>query len=489
MKDIIVVGGGTAGWITALSVKHSYPDYNVTVVASSNIGILGAGEGTTPHFVSFLKNIGIDVSELIKETNATLKIGIEFVNWSKKSQSYFHPFDSTTYSINYGLRDLYATQLVSGNLNKICFGHYLSAEKKVPIHKDTAEHLSSFALHFDARLLAEYLEKVALDRGIKCVDAEVKNISAKENGQIEKLILNNGDSIALDFVFDCSGFKRLILGSFYNATWRSYSDILPMNSAAPFFLPIDETVKPVTEAIAMKYGWVWKIPTKNRYGCGYVFDSNYISKEEAIKEVEDYFGTKIDSPTCFSFEAGAYEQVLVNNCMAIGLSQGFIEPLEATSIWTSLEFLDLFLREDGINNTSPYYIEEFNKNCLEFTENIKNFIHFHYLCDRNDSLFWREFRDKNPTPEIIKKNIGYINSNTNLKLSPEKIGGFAKESWLYVGAGLESFDVSIFKELLKNVDKNVAESRCAEFKGYVTDVCSQCISHQDLLDDPKCYGL
>ena len=244
MFKYVIVGGGTAGWLTALFVKEKFPYSDVTVIASSEIGILGAGEGTTPPFMNFLAKIKINPNEIISNCLGTIKTGIKFNNWSGDTKHYFHNFLADT-------------------------------------------RQGDSALHFDANLLAKYLQTVGIERGIKLVDNEVTDVCADSNNNITSLILKDKTSIDLDFVFDCSGFRRLIIGKHYNAKWTSYKKILPVDRAMPFFLQNDNTNLPVyTEAIALRHGWMWKIPVQGRYGCGYVFDSSRATDSEIKEEIE-----------------------------------------------------------------------------------------------------------------------------------------------------------------------------------------------------------
>jgi len=344
----VVLGGGTAGWLTALYVKENFPYSDVTVIASSEIGILGAGEGTTPPFINFLKEINISFDDIVTHAKGTIKKGIKFTNWSGNKKQYFHNFESG---------------LTQGNT----------------------------ALHFDANLLAKYLQSKGLERGIKLIDKEVTSIQGKDN--ITGLILKDNSIVPLDFVFDCSGFKRLIIGKHYNTPWKSYQSILPVNRAMPFFLENNNKNLPeYTEAIAMKHGWMWKIPVQGRYGCGYVFDKSHATDEEIKNEIEEYLNVEIISPRMFSFDAGCYETTWINNCVAIGLSSGFAEPLEATSIWIQTESIQYLLKSiTGIISNNINAKKGYNLAIQNMNSEIANFLHFHYLTERDDTNFWNSF--------------------------------------------------------------------------------------------------
>ena len=383
MFKYVIVGGGTAGWLTALFVKEKFPYSDVTVIASSEIGILGAGEGTSPPFINFLAKIKINPDEIISNCLGTVKTSIKFTNWCGDTKHYYHNFLSDT-------------------------------------------RQGDSALHFDANLLAKYLQTVGIERGIKLVDNEVTDVCANSNNNITSLILKDKTSIDLDFVFDCSGFRRLIIGKHYNAKWASYKKILPVDRAMPFFLQNDNTNLPVyTEAIALRHGWMWKIPVQGRYGCGYVFDSSRATDSEIKEEIEEYLGHEIISPRMFSFDAGCFEDTWINNCVAIGLSSGFSEPLEATSIWVQITSLTFLLKNiNGIISIDTGAKRRYNDAVKTMNSEIAKFLHFHYLTNRRDSDFWRSFEVPKVfnmhssgelltfaeySWEIIRKGIGYGN--------------------------------------------------------------------------------
>lgn len=355
MNKFVIIGGGTAGWVTALTVKRFIPYSDVTVIASSDIGILGAGEGVTPHFNELMSDLGISMEDIYKNASATVKKGIKFTNWNGDGSSYFHPFWDEKH-----------------------------------------------AVHFDASKLAHYLQSVAISRGVKHIDDIVTKINTKANGDIESFGLQMSDTVPANFVFDCSGLHRLIIGKHFAAEWEDYSASLPCSRALPFFIQHDNVDLPeYTEAIAMKHGWVWKIPVQGRYGCGYVFDKRYITDEQAMEEVKELFGDVV-SPRVFNFTAGAYKTPWINNCIAIGLSSGFTEPLEATSIWIQILSLRHYLLQE------PYYvrgnrhvIDSYNEFVGNVNKYMKDFIHAHYLSKRSDSKFWLEFRSRQVTPEYV----------------------------------------------------------------------------------------
>jgi tryptophan halogenase len=421
--NIVVVGGGTAGWLTALYAKKVYPDYNITLVESEEIGILGAGEGATAHLISLFDFLEIPFSDLVKNCNATVKNGIKFTNWSEDGGYFFNPFaskSSASNDYNYfsnpyleqdtGFSHIYSSQF-DHKLDDYSFVQKISNNFCVPFVKNNSvninnpiqkfDNFASWSLHFDARTLAQYLRKIGESRSIVRIEGIVKKIETDENEYINKLLVND-KYIDVDFVFDCSGFKRLIIGNFYKSEWKSHSEYLPAKKAIPFFLPAEKEIPPYTEAIAMDYGWMWKIPLQHRYGCGYVFDSDFISEDDAKKEIDDFLGFEVDSPKTFSFSPGCYKKIWIKNCLSVGLSAGFVEPLEATSLYQLTLTLQIFFSSfTNIKNKNKVFVNKFNSFYFDQTKEIVNFIYLHYVTNKSNTNFWKYFKTNNKTPPFI----------------------------------------------------------------------------------------
>lgn len=474
----VVVGGGTAGWLTALYMRQYYPHASITLIESPEIGILGAGEGTTPHFVQALQELNISVASIINHANGTFKNGIKFTGWNTGAQDdyFYHGF--------YNINDLnFATQTSTGwsevpltvieqvskgeTFNKLDFSVLISDRNAVKFiadsdinNKDLFSKLShyknvgDFALHFDATLLAEHLKYFGRRRNINIISGTVEQIINDKDGYIAELKLKDGPNVSCNFVFDCTGFKRLIIGKHYKSKWKSYKDYLPVNRALPFFVPIDSNapIPPYTEAIAMKYGWMWKIPTRGRFGCGYVFDSNQISDEQAKIEIDRVTGIDTPLPRAFSFEAGVYKKQWIKNCVAIGLSSGFVEPLEATSIWVGLIGIrNVLTHISGITERDESQIEHFNTKMIRTSDDVLTFLHYHYLTNRVDTPFWKDFAVNNKCPEFTQeliannKDVLWVPNLT--RYSPQV---FPPHSWYQVGAGNRFFNQAAAKKALES---------------------------------------
>jgi len=480
MMKFVVVGGGTAGWLTALYLKKHIAYSKVTVIASSEIGILGAGEGTNWDFIKFLKEIDVPVDGVIKHAKGTFKNGIKFTNWNGDGNHYYHPFQDhlgkeTATKNQFDPIPFYLNQVaVEQNFSDLQFTSIISENNCVKYDKDTQQELGLSALHFDANLLAQYLQGVGTDRGITLLDDEVIEIITNKKGDISELKLASGNVCETTFVFDCSGFKRLIIGNFYKSEWVDYQDSLPVNRAIPFFLEHDDKeIPPYTEAIAMKYGWMWKIPVQGRFGCGYVFDSRIVSDDDIKREIVEYLGFEPAFPRVFDFKPGMYKDQWINNCIAIGLSAGFVEPLEATSIQVSTFALRAFAFKinDMIKNRKTTSAE-FNQEMKQTNDHILSFLHFHYLSKRNDTEFWKSFSNNNVAPPFVKK-FSEISKKSfpeehdheylNITVCPpgrKPKNPFSIYSWHMVGAGINYFSPNIASRGLdKYRDFNLEESK------------------------------
>jgi tryptophan halogenase len=380
-KKLVIVGGGTAGWITALYFQKNYTDYEITLIESTELGILGAGESSTPNLGGMLTIMGIDIDDFITNTGATIKTANHFIRWSLNEDAYYHKFEKHA--------DIEQTDFVR------------------------------YGFHFDARRCGAYFKKIALDRGITHIDAIISHFSKKENGDVSHIHLKDNTSIECDYMIDCSGFARVGVGKLYNSEWKSYSEFLPANSAIAYFLPQEKNLKnndaTQTRSIAMKAGWMWQVPLKHRMGCGYVFNDNYISIDEAKKEVEDYLGREIEVVKNFKFEAGSYKDTWINNCISLGLASGFLEPLEGTSlmtlIWSVLKLHNL----GGIENESNR--DRYNEFVRDVNYQSMLFVRHHYNCGRVDTKFWRDIQStKNPKELQTMIDIGFANIKTTSEM-------------------------------------------------------------------------
>lgn len=507
IQKIVVVGGGTAGWLTALMAKQSNPEMDITLIESSEIGILGAGEGSVPSFIEFLKYLDIKISDLVKSCDATIKNAIKFTNWNNDNDFYYHGFASIDPQLSFDAlsskrlpnNPLATTSIYLNNsLNQINFPAKISENNKVPYINEKLENnsssgyqkINSHAIHFNASKLASKLKEIGIDRNIKVIDGEVNTISIDQNNNIESLTLKDGSKIFCDFVFDCSGFHRIIIGKLFNSKWNSYKDFLPVDAAVPFFIDMEDQIPPYTEAIAMKYGWIWKIPLQNRFGCGYVYDSSLISEEEAVKEIEEFLGYEPIYPRKdkggFRFNAGCYEEPWINNCVAIGLSAGFIEPLEATSLGVTTTAIEKILNNsDWIVSNTKEVREEFNKYMVHFNHAVANFIYFHYMGLRKDTKFWEKFSYEN-APQDLKQKLILWKSRIINHYDRDKDNHWLPINWLIIASGIKMIDSSIAKKYINSSQSyDHVINMYDYYVNYQNYKSYECMNHKEFLESLK----
>ena len=342
IKEIVIVGGGSAGWMTAAALSRLLqPEHiQVTVVESEHIGTIGVGEATIPDIINFNGILGIPEDEFMRATNATFKLGIEFENWGKIGERYFHPFGQHGADMQgIDFHQFYLSSKTRGN-QKTIEDYSLCAlaakQNKFQLPSNDPRNVLSqirYAYHFDATLYARFLRTYAETRGVKRIEGKVETIETHtETGFIESLALDNGDIISGDFFFDCTGFRALLLSKTLDVKFKDWTHWLPCNSAQAIACEHNGPLLPYTKAKAKPVGWQWRIPTQKRTGNGYIYSNEFISDDNATDVlISDLDGAAIGAPKQLRFKTGCRESFWEKNCVAIGLSAGFLEPLESTS--------------------------------------------------------------------------------------------------------------------------------------------------------------
>jgi tryptophan 7-halogenase len=398
INSIVVLGGGTAGLITALTVSEKLTSSNITIIASDDIGIIGVGEGSTEHWLNWIQYVNIPFEDVYREAGATVKIGIYFKDWCGPGHRYVHSIDQFDRIERFNRLDRYNFNVLRLPFDKNNANYQtnpgfekLFGDLNVPVFN---RHLNiTNQYHFDTFKLNTYLRKVCEERGIRIVNKVVSDVSINDgDGFITSLKFNDDSIMEGDFFVDCSGFKRVIASKLDNK-WVSYQDYLPMNHAIAFpTAHTSDSYEAYTTATALKAGWSWRIPTQERYGNGYVFCDDYINSEEALNEINESLGEDVQSPARdIKFEAGRVENFWKKNCLCVGLAGSFAEPLEAQSIGFSIQ--QAFGLIDFLQSWrySPDLIEkQYNSTYNNMFENIVSFLQAHYFVHRDDTPFWKE---------------------------------------------------------------------------------------------------
>jgi tryptophan halogenase len=387
---ICVVGAGTAGLIAALTLKNRFKNFNIQIIKSDKVGIVGVGEGSTEHWKQFCNYNKISIYELIKETDATFKYGIMFKDWKK--QPYFHSILGNISNVLLGQYQAGYAYCINNNLKPKEYTHSFHWDNKIS-NKDLPNQF-----HFNTLKLNKFLLKKCKEISIEIIDDEITKINLNEKN-IDS-IESSFKKYKSDFYIDCTGFKKLLISKL-GAKWVSYKKYLPMNEAIAFATEDTEEYPPFTISKAMAAGWMWRIPTQGRWGNGYVFNNKYINAKQAQKECEKYLGHSIKVTKNITFEAGSLDRAWIGNCVAVGLSSNFIEPLEASSIGISIQ--QSFLLMHLITNYHKNDVNLYNKKFTDIIENTRDFVLLHYLCGKKGSNFWDEFKPN--LPESLSKNL------------------------------------------------------------------------------------
>jgi len=446
--NIAIVGGGTAGWISAFYIAKAQPGvHKITVIESSKIGIIGTGEGSTGTLVDLLTghyfDYKIPIEKFLQETDSTIKMGIRHENWSPDIASYFAPLDFTPTAFT--LDDMIFKYVLQryGNKN-------IHLASKIGIEYENSIHDTPYALHFDGHKVGKFFKDICTtEDNVKLIDAEIVKVNTDTSG-IQQLSLSTGELIEADLYIDCTGFARILMKNL-DVEWVDRSDVLPVNTAMPFQVPYSkgENIIPETKATALSAGWMWNIPLTTRRGCGYVFDKKFITREDAQREVETYLQTKIKPIKWIEFTSGYSDVFWKNNTICLGLSSAFVEPLEATSIHNTIIqvglFVNQFLNKDKEDTITDVHQELYNERIKFLNELTIDFISLHYQGGRTDTPFWRN---------IKQNNICTPHSERFLNLAKNTIPGMTALEGMY-----GSFSVPLINWILSGMnilDKDIA---------------------------------
>lgn len=414
IQRIVIAGGGTAGWMAASLMHHRWASKGIQVclVESPSIGIIGVGEGSTPTLKRFFHDLGIPESEWMAQCNATYKVNIEFSGWSPHSgiESYSHPFISqidTFSEKHFHMNCLTRRHGLDVNTTPEDFllNGYLAKQNKNPLAPPNFPFAVEYGYHFDSGLLGQFLAKRAVKLGVEHVQANIQSVTVNEaSGNIDSLVLDSGQTLNSDFFIDCTGFDSLLLQKALKVGFSPFSSNLFNDSAVAIPSAAMLPVPAQTKSTALSSGWAWQIPLTHRTGNGYVYSSAYIDKEQAETELRAHLGL-LDADVQakhLKMNVGQIDQHWQHNCLAIGLSQGFIEPLEATALHLTQISIEMFMDEfeDGkFSNTGQ---RRFNATMHERYERVRDYVVAHYkLNTRSDSAYWKDNRENMKLSESL----------------------------------------------------------------------------------------
>jgi 2-polyprenyl-6-methoxyphenol hydroxylase-like FAD-dependent oxidoreductase len=398
---IVILGGGTAGWMAAnLFAQRWQGRAEITVVESEEIGIVGVGEGSTPQLKAFFDGLGVTEDEWMPACNATYKTGIGFSGWSSRPgfERYFHPFPTavdahTAPAFFFNALARRQRQDVWAHPDRFFLPSHLAEHRLAPVAADNFPFEVSYGYHFDAHLIGAFLRTRAAGLGVRRIDRKIVEVGVAETGEVSHLEAEGGDKIAGDFFIDCSGFRSMIAQGALGVRFLPFEKNLFNDSAVVMPTPSEsDRIDVSTSATALRHGWVWKIPLRNRIGNGYVYSSRYCSPDEAAAELRIWLGVDEDAPVRhLRMKVGRVENSWVSNCLAVGLSQGFIEPLEATALHIVQATVEGFIQAFDAGGFTPQHRDAFNQAINARYEGVRDYIVCHYRVNRRtDTEYWRD---------------------------------------------------------------------------------------------------
>lgn len=484
IKNIAIVGGGSAGWLAAVYLDRALNrapgrTCHITLIESPHIGIIGVGESTTPSMRPLFQLLGFDEDDWMRACNATFKLGVKYVHWSGLSPRdlYWHTFPplltpGSDYDIfNYWLRrwtrgqeDPFALTCLPSTLFAIA--------RKSPRRGDEPpyEGAVTYAYHLDARLLAAYLMSKARERGVTHVVDTVRHVSLDARGFIAGLHTEHHGTVTADLYVDCSGFAGLLIKEALREPYVSYGDCLFCDRAIAIPVPNDNAhdgVNPYSTATAVNAGWMFHVPLTGRSGNGYVYASAFLSPDAAERELRAHLGPKADGLPArhLDMKIGRMRNSWVKNCVGIGLASGFVEPMEATALWMIDVALSLLISYFPDRTYSPRLAEEFNKTITRLYEDIRDFIVLHYcISHREDTPFWRANKHHPAIPDSLRARLALwkemLLPNFELARIP---AAFVDYNWFCTMVGMHVYPQRVMP-IFDHLDDSDLEASLAEMR-------------------------
>lgn len=447
IKKILIVGGGTAGWMAAAALSRliNHADVDITLIESETIGTVGVGESTIPHILYFNRLLGLTEDDFVRKTNATFKLGIEFKDWGHLGERYIHsfgpygvPMDGLHFH-HFWMRhaksgsvppiDDYNLQILAADAGKF--------QRPINLPNSPLSTLT-YAFQFDASLYAKFMREFAEARGVKRVEGRISDVSLNaETGHVDAVTLENGERHEAELFIDCSGFRGLLIEQALKTGYDDWSDVLPCNRAVAQACETTGSPTPYTQATAKSAGWQWRIPLQSRTGNGHVYCSDYMGDDEALKILQDGMdGSPIGEPKFLRFKTGMRKQTWNKNVVSLGLAAGFMEPLESTSIHMIQTGIARLLTNFPDKSFNQPDIDYYNARTRLEYEQVRDFLVLHYyVTERDDSPFWNYCRTMD-IPKSLKDRIAIYKENARVYRHDNEV--FGETSWFAVmhGQGL-----------------------------------------------------
>ncbi len=487
-RRILIVGGGTAGWMTAALMAHHWASKGVQIslLESSTIGIIGVGEGATPKMRRFFQTLGIPDQEWMPACNATYKCGIRFPQWSTRPgyESYYHPFftmsdDASIRAFHHNVTLRQQNIDVQANPDWFFLSNWVAKKRCAPLPDPRSRYESDYAYHFDARLIGEFLRHWASARGVRHLVDTVTRVQQTENGDIAGVETEQHGLVDADFFVDCTGFANLLSGKTLGVPFMSYKPWLFNDRAVAMPTPLEnpQSLPSETLSTAMKCGWAWKIPLTNRYGNGYVYSSDFIEPDAAERELRAHLQLTDDSGEArhLQMRVGRLERTWERNCVAIGLAQGFVEPLEATALMIVQDTVEQFIASFGTARALERQRAEFNDKINRVYDSIRDYIQMHYkLNTRTDTPYWIAARDNPNVSDSVAAILATWDEGGDLlaEITRQRDRlAYSPTSWFCILGGMGRFPKKPRRATGKHqaVDPSAARKQCMEMLRYFPD--------------------
>lgn len=438
MYDILIVGGGSAGWMSASTLIKEFPDKKIALIESPEIATIGVGESTIGQIRNWTSYLGIEDKSFLKEVDGTYKLSIQFTDFYKKGESFHYPFGMAVIEDTHsGYNDWWFKKMLHPETPYTdyvdCFFSQMALVNQNKLSENKNQHLNGFnlfrdtAFHFDATKFGLWLRDFySLPRGVTHIKEHITDIKQNENGEIESL----NEKYKADLYIDCTGFASVLLGKTLKVPFESYLDLLPNNSAWATRIPYKDKRRELvnyTNSRAVENGWIWKIPLWSRMGTGYVYSDKFIDDDAALKQFQKHLGTDELDFRKLKMKIGIHEELWKKNVVAIGLSSGFIEPLEGNGLYSVHEFLKELIRELKRDKISQWDRDNFTYRCKDLFKEFAEFVALHYiLSHRNDTEYWKHIQEKS---QLQKEN------RAMLRLAHKR---FREHNFTDIGGGLHA---------------------------------------------------
>lgn len=437
VHKVVIAGGGTAGWMAAATISATIGKrLDITLIESDAIPTVGVGEATVPSLLTIHQLLNIPEAEFLKATNGTYKLGIMFENWTRLNHKYFHSFGKSGLSCwAAGFHHFW----VRANEQKMAKDYADYSLETAAAEKGKFAHLQepnlNYAYHLDSGRYGQFLRGIAEKHGVTRVEGKIENVNLdKQSGHIESIRLVSGQVVEGDLFIDCTGFRSLLLGEALGVGYNDWSEMLPANAAYAVQTESHRPAVPYTRSIALDAGWRWQIPLQNRVGNGVVFSTEFKTEESALQDLlKGIDGEPITEPRLIRFTTGQRKEFWHKNCVSVGLSSGFIEPLESTSIHLIQQAIIWLISLFPTQGIDDNLVNRFNQQMTVETETIRDFIVLHYhLQERDDHEFWRYLREMKVS-DRLQQIMNMFHSNGTIVEEQDDL--FAENSWVQVMMG------------------------------------------------------